>query len=148
MIVNLYFKMVKNNKRKENKTKRRRRVDSKMEYMKQIFPVVKMLSVANPETRSALLTAIDRPAFHAVCECVQNIVSNPDIISSAQERESLREKVGSEKKRIRQFLHGKMSLSARRKKGIQIGGFLGTLLRVGLPILAQLIFSSVSPPSS
>lgn len=114
---------------------------SKMRYMRKIFPIIKMLGVANPETRSALLSTMDNSAFHTVCECIKNVVQNPNLISS-EEKNIIRGKIGPGKKQIRQFLNSKMSLPARRRKGIQIGGFLSTLLGVAIPILSQLLFKA------
>lgn len=117
---------------------------SNHKYMREIFPILKLVAHSNPETRTALLSSLDRNAFHTVCECVQNVVQNPDIVTSPEQRQYLKDHVGVGKKKIRQFLNSKMSLKSRRRKGVQIGGFLGTIMSVAIPILADLLFSKLS----
>lgn len=111
----------------------------RVKHLKDVFPLLQLASQTDGHGAKSVLTYADDNAVLALCECVQNALTNPNVLSKEQ-RDYLKTKLNGQKKQIRDFVRPKLSSKQRRRKGIQLGGSLGLIISAVLPFLTNLLF--------
>lgn len=104
-----------------------------MSVSKKHLPLLKYLAEGKPRIVKAIIKESDPEVMKAICECAHNILRNNVPMSSSQFK-----KLKRHRKHLRLLANKKVS-TARKKKILQKGGFLGGLLSVAIPAIASVI---------
>ena len=104
--------------------------------------LLKLLTSLRAKNRCKVLKLLDDNSVNFICECVFNVCFT-DLKLSRNKRKKLKSKLKSQEKVLRYLARKDNSVKNRRKKLVQSGGYIGTLLSIAIPVLTS-IFSSLS----
>ena len=104
---------------------------------------LKTLASLSTEKQKSIIQFLDQDGVNLICECISNpIFSDLGLRRAVKKR--LKGKIFGKEKLLK-FLSKKSNrVSTRKKKLIQTGGALGTILGIAIPILADLIIGAAS----
>jgi len=105
-----------------------------MKRLRKHADVLKVLASAKPKLKKAIIEGADPQLIKCLCDCANNILKGHVSLSKSQLANLRRHK------RSVRFLTQRQNI-ARKKKILQTGGFLGTLLTPILGILGSLLGS-------
>ena len=91
-----------------------------------------VLKNASPALIKGLICKADKDLVGAICECAHNILNGNIKLTKSQRRKLTKHKSGLRALVDKRVSHG------RKRKVIQKGGFLGSLLSAALPVIAGL----------
>ena len=103
-----------------------------MKRLRKHANVLKVLASANPKLKKAIIEGADSQLIKCLCDCANNILKGNVSMPNCQKTKLRRHKQSLRLLTQRQSL-------ARKKKVLQTGGFLGTLLTPILGILGSLL---------
>ena len=103
------------------------------------LPLLKFLQKGKPKIRKAIIEESGPDIIKVLCECAQNTINGNVKLSQAHFK-----KLKRYKQQLRLLADKKASVK-RKKKALQTGGFLGSLLTAVLPTLAGLVGSLFTP---
>jgi hypothetical protein len=109
--------------------------------MKNLYPLFKIISKLSEEERRVLLRYLNHEGCEGIYECVDNALCNKSLPD--EEQKNLASKLSNEKKLYRFILDKDKHISKKQKKLVQVGGSLGTVLEIVLPLLSQFIADKV-----
>ena len=105
--------------------------------------LLKTLVRLSPEKQKSILRFLDNDAIDLLCECTHNLIFTDLGLSCAEKRKLKGKIVGKEK--LLKFISKRSNKHSRRKKKLlQTGGALGTILAIAVPILADLIMRATT----
>ena len=96
------------------------------------------LKKLKPDHRCSVVNYLNDDGIEALCEIVHNVV-HKDIKLSSSKKAKIRKEFGSHRKKLAFLGNKKNDIVKKRKILKQNGGFLGTLLAIAIPIIAELI---------
>lgn len=98
------------------------------------MPLLKWLSEARPRTSKAILKVIDKDVLNAISECSLNVLKGNIPLTQAQKRRLAKHK------EVLRALAGRKKVSDKNKRRlVQRGGFLGSLLGPIIGVLGHLL---------
>ena len=103
-----------------------------MKRLRKHAELLKVLASANPKLKKAIVNGADSPLIKTLCDCANNILKGNVSLTKCQKN-----KLRRHKQSLR-ILTQRQSL-ARKKKILQSGGFLGSLLAPVLGVLGSLL---------
>ena len=103
-----------------------------MKRLRKHANLLKVLASANPKLKKSILDGADSPLIKTLCDCANNILKGNVYLTDRQ------------KKKLRRHKYDLRALTKHRsksskKKILQSGGFLGTLLRPILGVLESIL---------
>ena len=101
--------------------------------VKKHLPVLSFLHKSSPTVRKQIIKGAKKPLIHCLCECAYNILYTKGLRLSSAKKRSLKKHAGSLRN-----LASRGSL-ASKKKILQKGGFLGSLLGAIVPVVSSLL---------
>lgn len=107
----------------------------KKNKLKKTYNKIRLLSLATPSLRKQLVNKANRELIDSVCECCDNILKGRVPL---KKKEKL--KLAKHKNKLRALVRKKVSLE-KKKKIIQSGGFLTSLLVPAVSFLGGLLSS-------
>jgi hypothetical protein len=109
--------------------------------MKNLYPLLKIISKLTDEERRVLLQYLNHEGCEGIYECVDNALCNKSLPD--EQRQDLASKLSEEKKLYRFIVDENKNSLKKQKKLVQVGGSLGTVLQVVLPLLSQFIANKI-----
>src|SRR6267154_1498020 len=101
--------------------------------LKKFSPYLRVLQKSSPNVRSKLMKKHCSPEFlKCICECAKNVLAGNVTLSAEHKR-----RLKHHKRSLRKLAFKKTSMKAK-KRIVQSGGFLGTLLGPIVKILGDL----------
>ena len=113
-------------------------------WKKKYFPLMELIVKSNKPQRDSLLKLLPENAVDVLCECIYNGIGKQNkkaLKIMKKENPDMFDKTGRAKLR---YLCNTQSTKMRRRKAIQSGGAIATILATVLPILASLIISKLA----
>jgi len=104
-----------------------------MNRLKKHSSTLQLQHKAKPGLRKAIITNVDEQLIRCICDCALNVLHGRVPISQ-QHKNCL----SKHKQSLRKLVDRKNFLKKKRKV-IQVGGFLGALLSAVIPTVASLI---------
>ena len=104
--------------------------------VKRHLPLLQWLSRAHPKTCKAVIQSADKDLLDTLCECSLNILKGNVPLTGSQKRQLSRHK-----QTLRLLVGGRRRSVKNKRRLLQKGGFLGTLLRAVTGVLGSLLFS-------
>ena len=104
---------------------------------------VKTLATLKPDKQRSILHFLDNEGINLLCECTANLIFS-DIGLSNAEKKRLKGKIIGKEKLLRFISKKSNKVSSRKKKLLQTGGALGTILAIAAPILLDLVTRAFS----
>ena len=108
--------------------------------LKKIYPALEVLKSLKNEKLKIILPYLNDKMYESICECICNCITNEKITS--QHKKKLK-KLSHQKEMLRYLIRPDRKIGNKKKKVVQVGGSLSLLLGLGLPILANFIFSKL-----
>jgi hypothetical protein len=96
------------------------------------------LKKLKPNHRCSVVNYLNDDGIETLCEIVHNVV-HKDIKLSSSKKAKIRKEFGGHRKKLAYLGNKKNDIVEKRKILKQNGGFLGTLLTIAIPIIADLI---------
>ena len=104
---------------------------------------LKTLASLSTEKQKSIIQFLDQDGVNLICECISNLIFS-DLGLRRAVKKRLKGKIFGKEKLLK-FLSKKSNrVSTRKKKLIQTGGALGTILGIAIPILADLIIGAAT----
>ena len=97
------------------------------------YPTLLYLRKATKQQRAAVVRSANKSFFNAICECSRNVLNGNIKLTASQKRSLARYKAA-----LRGVANKKKSLKYKRRV-VQKGGFLSTLLSAVVPVLGSLL---------
>lgn len=102
--------------------------------IKRQLDYLKVLSVATPKQRQAIIDGASKDLIYAICECALNCLKGNVNLTSSQ-----KQKLSRHKNTLRSLANKKYPLKKKRSVLKQKGGFLGVLLKPILGLASLLL---------
>lgn len=106
------------------------------EKLKKFVPLLKVLNRLKTEDRSVLIDYLSNDSCECLSSVVENALNNNSI--SSKGRQLLKSELLSQKNDLRYIANKNKGIAARRKRIKQLGGGLGTIIGILLPLITSL----------
>ena len=135
----LYFKIMRMSPRYKRRPYRK-------SYYKRQLAFLECLVHLSPKQFKTVISHLDQTSVNYICDFIFAIINDTDIDLKLDEEkiEQVKQCLKGNRKLVEYLTNGKKHYLLRQKRLEQSGGFLGTLLAVGLPVLAEIIISQVT----
>lgn len=105
--------------------------------LKRLVPVLKHLKKLDKDEIENVLPFLNPEVHNLICDCIANCLRNDSI--KKKDRLRLKKLLEQDKKTFRYLSNPKVSSVRKRKKLVQVGGFLSTILAVTLPLFLDFL---------
>ena len=124
----------------------KRRRSYRKPYYKRQHAFLECLVHLTPDQLKTVISHLDQTSVNYICDLIFAITNDDDIDSKIdkEKKERILQCLKGNRKLVKYLTNGKKHYSLRKKRLKQSGGCLGTLLAVGLPILADIIITQVT----
>lgn len=104
------------------------------ERLRRQLPLLKKLAKANKSDRNRIISVSDDEFIRTVCECAKNALNGNIRLTTRQKA-----KFRKSKKDIKLLANPRVSLNSKRRRIIQRGGFIGSLIGAALSVIPGLL---------
>lgn len=105
--------------------------------IKKVLPLIQTLNKLNSKDRLIVLEYCNDEVYEFISECVYNAIRNKSF--DHEVKKCLKTKLSPDQDNLRYIANRKKPIHLRRKKVLQSGGNISTILEVLAPIAAQLL---------
>ena len=116
---------------------------TKKKFKTEKLHLLQTLLTLSPQKQINIIKFLDSDGINILSEIVHNTIFK-NLKLNTRQKKRLKEKILG-KEQLLKFISKKSNKSiSRKKKLLQTGGFLGTILGIAVPILADIVMNAVS----